>query len=117
MFRDEGLEFRRVMFAGERVRVVTVGKQADFDVHTLFEQHINTTDRSFDTCGVPVIKHRHIVCEAVNHTDLSRGKRCSRRGHYILDAGLMHRDYVCVPFNQKATVLFYNRLFGKIDTV
>ena len=105
------------MFAGKRVRVVTVGKKADFDVHSFFKEHINAADRSLDTCCVAVVKHSHVVGEPVNHTDLSRCKGCSRGSNHILYAGLMHGDYVRVAFNQKATVLFYNSLFGKIYTV
>src|SRR5690606_35770832 len=37
--------------------------------------------------------------------------------HHIFDATLMHGNHVGVPFHQTATVLFYNGLFGKINTV
>ena len=73
MFCNEGLKLRGVMFAGKRVRVVTVGKKADFDVHSFF----NAADRSLDTCCVTVVKYGHVVGETVNHADLSRCKSSS----------------------------------------
>lgn len=50
MLLNELLKFGCIMLAGKRVGVVAIGQQTHLDVHTLFEQHIDTTDRRFDTC-------------------------------------------------------------------
>ena len=105
------------MLAGKGVGVVTVGKQADFDIHALFKQHIDTADRGLDTCRITVIKHGHVVGEAVNHADLSRCKCRSRRSDNVLYAGLMHGNDIRVAFNKETAVLFHYRLLGTIDAV
>ena len=117
MLRYEGLEFRRVMFAGKRVRVVAIGQQTNFDIHAFFKQHINASDRSLYTCSVAVIEHSHIIGEPVNHTDLSRCKSRSRRSYHVFYTGLMHGNNIRIALDQKTTVLFHNRLFGEVDTV
>ena len=74
---DECLEFFRIMFAGEGVRVVSVRKQAYFDVHAFFQQHIDSADRGFDTGYVTVIEYGNVIGETVDQTNLSQASlRC-----------------------------------------
>ena len=75
---DECLEFFRIMFAGEGVRVVSVRKQAYFDVHAFFQQHIDSADRGFDTGYVTVIEYGNVIGETVDQTNLSR-RQCGAR--------------------------------------
>ena len=113
----EGLELRRIVFACKGVRVVTVGQEADFDVHAFFQQHINTSDRGLYTGSVTVVEHCHIVGETMNHPDLSGCQCRARRGNHILYARLVHGNDIRITFDQKATVLFHNGLFGKIYAI
>ena len=90
MFLYELLELGRVVLAGKRVGVVTVGQETDFDVHAFFQQHVNSPDRSLDTGCITIVEHSHIIGEAMNQTDLSRCQCGARRSHYIFYAGLVH---------------------------
>ena len=65
----------RIVLAGEAVRIVAVGQEDDFDVHTFFEQHVDAAEGSLDTGHVAVIKHGDVVREAVDEADLSGGER------------------------------------------
>ncbi|MPM87552.1 hypothetical protein SDC9_134651 [bioreactor metagenome] len=105
------------MFAGKRVGVVAIGQQHHFDVHTLFEQHIDTADGSLDARHITVIQYRNVVGETMNETNLSRRKRSSRRRNHVFNARLVHGNHVGVTFHQETTILFNNGLFGKVDTV
>lgn len=105
------------MLACEGVRVVTVGEQADFDVHALFQQHVYPSDGRFDTGGITVVKYGHVVGETVDHAYLSGSQRRARRSDYILDARLMHGDNIRIAFHQEATVLLHNGLLGKVNAV
>ena len=67
-----------IMFAGEGVRVVSVRKQAYFDVHAFFQQHIDSADRGFDTGYVTVIEYGNVIGETVDQTNLSR-RQCGAR--------------------------------------
>ncbi len=113
----EVLEFRRIVFAGKGVRIVTVGQEANFYVHAFFQQHVNTSDRGLYTGSVTVVEHCHVVGEAMNHPDLSGCQCCARRGNHILYARLVHGNDVRITFYQKTTVLFYNGLFGKVYAI
>ena len=117
MLLYELLELGRVMFAGKRVRVVSVGQEAHFNVHAFFQQHVDPPDRSLDTGCIPVVQYGHVVGEAVNQTDLPRCQRSARRGHHIFYTGLVHGYDVRIAFHQEATVLLHNSLLGEIDTV
>ena len=80
----EFLEFCSVVLACEGVRVFPVGKQANFDIHSFFQQHVDTTERSLDTCYVTVIEYRNVIGEAVNELNLSRSQCRTRRSYHIL---------------------------------
>ena len=110
-------ELGRIMFAGKRVRVVSVGQEAHLNIHAFFQQHVNTSYRSLDAGCITVVKHRHVIGEAVNQADLSRCQGSARRSHYVLYAGLVHGDNIGIAFHQKTPVLLYNRLFGKVDAI
>ncbi|CCZ39624.1 uncharacterized protein BN707_03299 [Bacteroides fragilis CAG:558] len=117
MFLYKVLELRGVVFPCKRVRVVAVGQEAYFDVHSLFEQHVYTPDRRFDSRHVAVIEHGDIVGETVNQPDLSRCQGRTGRGHYVFHPRLVHRDHVRISFHKEAAVLLYDGLFGKVDAV
>ena len=53
----------------------------------------------------------------MNHPDLSGCQCCTRRSNHILYARLVHGNDVCITFDQKATILFHNGLFGKVYAV
>ena len=105
------------MFAGKRVRVVSVRQQTYFDIHAFFQQHVNPSDRGFDACYVTVIEYGNVVGETMNQTNLPRSQCGSRRGDYVFYARLVHRDNVRVSLDQETSVLLDNSLFGKIDSV
>ena len=77
-------ELGRIMFAGKRVRVVSVGQEAHLNIHAFFQQHVDTTERSLDTCYVTVIEYRNVIGEAVNELNLSRSQCRTRRSYHIL---------------------------------
>lgn len=117
VFVDECLKLGSVVLAGERVGVVAVGQEAHFDVHALFEQHVDASYGGFDTGCIAVVEHGHVVGEAVYHLDLLCGQRCTRRGYHILHTALVHGDDVGITFHQEAAVLLHDGLLGEVDAI
>ena len=74
MFLNELAELCSVVLAGERVGVVAIGEEADFDVHALFEQHVDASQRCLDACHVAVVEDGDVGGEAVYHPYLRGGE-------------------------------------------
>ena len=61
-----------IMLAGKTIRIITVGQEADLDVHSFFQQHVDTADTSLNTRSVTVVKYGDIICKTMNKPDLLR---------------------------------------------
>ena len=114
---DVVAELLRRMFAGERVGVVAVGEEHDFDLHTLLEEHVDGLECSVYAGRVAVVKDCHVVGEAVYLAYMSFGESRSAGAKDILYSCLMHRYDVHLPLNQVSHILFADGVFGLIDAV
>ena len=72
------LIFGSVMLTCKAVGVITVGQQAHLDIHTLFEQHIYTSDTSFDTRTVAIVQHGDVISKPMYQPYLVGRKRRTR---------------------------------------
>ena len=61
-----------IMLAGKTIRIIAVGQEADLDVHSFFQQHVDTADTSLTTRSVTVVKYGDIICKTMNKPDLLR---------------------------------------------
>ena len=83
MFFDELLKLGGIVFTGKRIRVVAVGQKADFNVHSFFQQHVNTTDGGFDAGHVTVVEYSNVIGKTVDKAYLAGSQRSSGRSDHI----------------------------------
>jgi hypothetical protein len=62
------------MFSGKRIRVITIRKKKNTDVHSFRQKHINTSETGFNTCIITIEKNRYIFRKPFDQFDLLCGK-------------------------------------------
>ena len=105
------------MFAAERVRIVTVGQQQNFDIHSLCQQHVGTAHGGMDACLVAVVEQHDVLREAPQQLDLVDGKGGAGVGYYVLQAALVHGDDVGVALDHVDAILLDDGFLGLVDAV
>ena len=105
------------MGAAERVGVVAVGEKHHPHVEVLFQEHVDTPKRSFDTGRVAVVQNGDIARKARHQLDLVLGERGARRGHHIGNAGLVQRNHVGITLHQIGHVFGNNLALGLKNAV
>ncbi len=105
------------MFLGERVGVFAVGEEADADLESLFEEHVDAAHGGFDAGHVAVIEHRDVLGALGDHADLALRERGAGGGHHVLHARLVHGDHVGVALHEIDVLLLVDGVLGKIDAI
>ena len=70
-----------------------------------------------DAGRVAVVDERDVRGEAVEHVDLMDAQGCTRVGHDILDAALVHGDDVGLTFHHIDAVLLGDGTLGLPDAI
>ena len=117
MFFQISLIFGSRTITRKAVRVIAIGQKQHFHVHTLGQQHINTSLGCLDTGRVTVVEHRDVLRKAMNHLNLLLRQCRTRRGNHMLHAHLMHRNHIRISLNQKTKVVLHDGLLGLKKTV
>ena len=92
------------MSSCKTVGVFAFGQEKYLDVQTFGKQHVDASQRGFDTRWVAVIEHRHILGKTVYSTNLTFGERGAAWGDNILDSSLVHWYNIGVTLNKEALV-------------
>ena len=99
------------------VGIFSFGKSADFHVHSLLKDEVNSAERSSHSGGITVKKHRDVLGKPVNKPNLFRTQSSSGRGNHIFNSGLVKLDDICITFYKVTVIFFCNGLFGVINPV
>ena len=99
------------------IGIFAVGQKNDLHVESFFEEHIYSSQRRMNTCGIAVIEHGDVTGEALNKAYLRFGQSRSAACDYVLDTRLMHRDDIHLSLHEVTHVSSSDGLFGLEKTV
>ena len=105
------------MASGKAVRVVSIRQEEHLHVHLLLQQHVGTSQRRMHSRSIAVVEQYDVAGESVEQSDLMDAQRRTRVGHHILDAALVHGDYIRISLHHIHAVFLGDGLLCLIQSV
>ena len=106
-----------IVLACKTVGVVPVGQKQDFHVHACRQKHVRASLGGMYAGIVAVVEQGDVVGETVQQVYLLLGKCGARVCYHVLNAALVHGDYIGVALHHIHLVHLHYCLLGMVKAV